>query len=73
MMGWHRYANRGKTLEAFNVTAPPSQNPVEQLLALQEAISQVEAQIQAGNVFLLKVRALLFAALPQVYTEPTWL
>lgn len=66
MMGWHAYANRGKPLEAFKITAPPSQNAVEQLLALQEAISQVEALIQDGNVFLLKIRALLFAALPQV-------
>lgn len=68
-MGWHTYANRGKPLEAFKITAPPSQNAVEQLLALQEAISQVEASIQAGNIFLLKVRALLFAALPQVNHE----
>lgn len=69
MMGWHTYANRGKPLKAFNITAPPSQNAVEQLLALQEAISQVEALIQSGNIFLLKVRALLFAALPQVITQ----
>ncbi|XP_017230652.1 uncharacterized protein LOC108205272 [Daucus carota subsp. sativus] len=70
MMGWHRYAKRGKTLEAFNITVPPSQNAVEQLLALQDAISQVEALIQAGNIFLLKVRALLLAAIPQA-TERT--
>lgn len=70
MMGWHRYAKRGKTLEAFNITVPPSQNAVEQLLALQDAISQVEALIQAGNIFLLKVRALLLAAIPQVFTRP---
>ncbi|XP_074344863.1 uncharacterized protein LOC141683948 isoform X2 [Apium graveolens] len=70
MMSWHTYANRGKPLEAFKIKAPPSQNAVEQLLALQEAISQVEALIQGGNIFLLKVRALLFAAIPQA-TEKT--
>ncbi|WOH15693.1 hypothetical protein DCAR_0935236 [Daucus carota subsp. sativus] len=65
MMGCNRFANYGKPLEAFNITAPPYRNAVEQLLALQEAISELEALIQAGNIFLLKIRALLFAALPQ--------
>ncbi|KAL8157756.1 hypothetical protein AgCh_002455 [Apium graveolens] len=65
MMGCNRFANYGKPLEAFNITAPPYRNAVEQLLALQEAIIELEALIQAGNVVLLKVRALLFAALPQ--------
>ncbi|GLT54327.1 hypothetical protein SLA2020_275330 [Shorea laevis] len=40
-------------------------NTVEQLLTLQEAITQVEALIQAGNIILLKIRALLFGVLPQ--------
>ena len=66
MMGCNRFANYGKPLEAFNITAPPYRNAVEQLLALQDAISELEALIQAGNIFLLKIRALLFAALPQV-------
>lgn len=65
LMLWRRHTNKGRPLEAFKITAPTSRNAVEQLLTLQEAISQVEALIQAGNVILLKVRALLFAALPQ--------
>lgn len=69
MMGCNRFANYGKPLEAFNITAPPHRNAVEQLLALQEAISELEALIQTGNIVLLKVRALLFAALPQVFTD----
>lgn len=69
MMGCNRFANYGKPLEAFNITAPPYRNAVEQLLALQEAIIELEALIQAGNVVLLKVRALVFAALPQVLTH----
>lgn len=55
-------------METFRVTPPPDRNAVDRLLALQEAITQVEALIQAGNITLLKIRALLFAVLPQVYT-----
>lgn len=64
-MLWRKHANRGKPLEAFRVTPPPNRNAVEQLLTLQDAITQVEAVIQAGNIILLKIRALLFAVLPQ--------
>ncbi|KAG2662834.1 hypothetical protein I3760_16G000800 [Carya illinoinensis] len=65
LMLWRKHFNRGKTLETFRVTPPPNRNAVEQLLALQEAITQVEALIQAGNIILLKIRALLFAIPPQ--------
>ncbi|XP_022763874.1 uncharacterized protein LOC111309188 [Durio zibethinus] len=65
IMLWRRHFNKGKHLEAFRITTPPNKNAVEQLLALQEAISQLEALIQTGNVFLLKIRALFFAVLPQ--------
>ncbi|KAK9275769.1 hypothetical protein L1049_023038 [Liquidambar formosana] len=65
LMLWRRHSNKGKPLEAFRVTPPPNRNAVEQLLTLQEAISQGEALIQAGNIILLKIRALLFAVLPQ--------
>ncbi|XP_042500288.1 uncharacterized protein LOC122078384 isoform X2 [Macadamia integrifolia] len=64
-MLWQKHQNKGKPLEAVTVTPPPSQNAVEQLLTLQEAISQVEALVQAGNITLLKLRAILFSALPQ--------
>ncbi|KAM3707024.1 hypothetical protein ACJW31_03G193800 [Castanea mollissima] len=65
LMLWCRHFNKGRPLEAFRVTAPPARNAVEQLLILQDAITQVEALIQAGNIILLKIRALLFAILPQ--------
>uniref|UniRef100_A0A5B7B087 DUF639 domain-containing protein n=2 Tax=Davidia involucrata TaxID=16924 RepID=A0A5B7B087_DAVIN len=65
LMLWRRYINKGKPLEAFKIIAPPNKNAVEQLLTLQEAITHVEALIQAGNIILLKVRALLFSVLPQ--------
>ncbi|KAM3707032.1 hypothetical protein ACJW31_03G194200 [Castanea mollissima] len=65
LMLWCRHFNKGRPLEAFRVTAPPARNAVEQLLILQDAITQVEALIQGGNIILLKIRALLFAILPQ--------
>lgn len=60
-----RFFYRGQLLEAFRVTPPPNRNAVEQLLTLQDGISQLEALIQAGNIVLLKIRALLFAVVPQ--------
>ncbi|KAL5761324.1 hypothetical protein ACOSQ2_020162 [Xanthoceras sorbifolium] len=65
LMLWRRYFNKGKPSEAFEITLPPSKSAVEQLLTLQEAITKVEALIQAGNILLLKIRALLFAVVPQ--------
>lgn len=65
LMLWHRLANKGKLVDAFRITAPPNRNAVEQLITLQEAISQVEALVQAVNIVLLKMRALLFAVLPE--------
>ncbi|XP_010521800.1 PREDICTED: uncharacterized protein LOC104800626 [Tarenaya hassleriana] len=64
-MLWRKQFNKGKEPKAVRVTAPPSKNAVEQILTLQEAISQVEALIQAGNIILLKIRAILLALLPQ--------
>ncbi|KAE8100819.1 hypothetical protein FH972_018674 [Carpinus fangiana] len=60
-----RHFNKGKPLETFKVTSPPNRSTVEQLLTLQEAITQVETLIQASNIILLKMRALLFGVLPQ--------
>ncbi|PON68143.1 hypothetical protein PanWU01x14_097030 [Parasponia andersonii] len=65
LMLWRRHFNKGKPLEPFRITPPPTRNAVEQLLTLQEIISQVEALIQTGNIVLLKIRALLFAVLPR--------
>ncbi|OVA10742.1 Protein of unknown function DUF639 [Macleaya cordata] len=65
LMIWRKHRNKGKPLEAFKVMPPPSKNAVEQLLSLQEAVSQFETLVQAGNIILLKLRAILFAALPQ--------
>ncbi|KAK4413669.1 hypothetical protein Salat_2779700 [Sesamum alatum] len=65
VMLWRRYAWKRRQLEAFKIVPPPAKNPVEQLLTLQEAVTQVESLIQKGNVILLKIRALLFAVAPQ--------
>ncbi|XP_047162972.1 uncharacterized protein LOC124832737 [Vigna umbellata] len=65
LMLWRRYFRKGRSLEAFIVTPPANRNAVEQLLTLQEAITHFEAVIQAANITLLKLRALLLAILPQ--------
>ncbi|KAI7994542.1 hypothetical protein LOK49_LG11G00030 [Camellia lanceoleosa] len=65
LMLWYGHRKKERPVEAFKITIPPNKNAVEQLLTLQEAITQVESLIQAGNITLLKVRALLFSALPQ--------
>lgn len=63
---WHKHKSKEQPLEPFRIIAPPSKNPVEQILTLQEAISQLETLVQAGNIILLKLRAILLAAVPQV-------
>ncbi|XP_011075743.1 uncharacterized protein LOC105160173 [Sesamum indicum] len=65
VMLWRRYAWKRRQLEAFKIVPPPAKNPVEQLLTLQEAVTQVESLIRNGNIILLKIRALLFAVPPQ--------
>uniref|UniRef100_J3M2N6 Uncharacterized protein n=1 Tax=Oryza brachyantha TaxID=4533 RepID=J3M2N6_ORYBR len=64
-MLWQRHIGNGQMIGAFEVTTPPRRRTVEQLLALQQAISQLEAHVQAGNIFLLKLRCLMLAAFPQ--------
>lgn len=66
VMLWHKYSEEGKLLEVLEVRPPPTKNPVEQILILQEAISKLEDTLQAVNIVLLKFRALLFAAVPKV-------
>ena len=65
-MLWCKHLGKRKSLEPFKVTTPPNRHAVEQLISLQEAITQFEALIQDGNIVLLKLRALLFASFPQV-------
>jgi hypothetical protein len=66
VMMWRKQFNKGKEPKTVRVKAPPSKNAVEQLLVLQDAISQFESLIQAVNVGLLKIRAITLAILPQV-------
>ncbi|KAI5568857.1 hypothetical protein BDE02_12G041600 [Populus trichocarpa] len=60
-----RFCNQGRPVEEIKVTAPPPMNTVEQLLAVQDAISQAEQFIQDGNIVLLKFRGLLLSIFPQ--------
>ncbi|XP_038972831.1 uncharacterized protein LOC103714805 isoform X1 [Phoenix dactylifera] len=65
LMLWHKYCSKRKPLGAFQIKSPPTKNAVEQLLTLQDAIAKVEILMQAGNIILLKLRSLLFAAIPK--------
>lgn len=56
-----RFYNQGRPTDEVKVQAPPPMNAMEQLLAVQNAISQVEELVQDGNIVLLKLRALLLA------------
>lgn len=60
-----RNMRNGAAIKEIEVLTPPNQNTVEQLLALQQALSQLEGLIQAGNICLLKTRALFLSALPE--------
>lgn len=66
-MLWQKHNNHGKPIDAFEIAPPPSRNPVEQLLTLPELVSKLETNVQAGSIVLLKLRAIMFAAFPQVW------
>nr|POE56023.1 hypothetical protein CFP56_64477 [Quercus suber] len=59
-----RFCGQGP-VDDVKVIAPPVLNTMEQLLAVQNAISQTEGYIQDGNIVLLKIRALLLCIFPQ--------
>ncbi|XP_006650285.1 uncharacterized protein LOC102700605 [Oryza brachyantha] len=56
-----RLTSQGKPMIEVKVTSPPPMNTMEQLLAVQNAISKVEELVQDANIVLLKTRALLLA------------
>ncbi|KAK9078776.1 hypothetical protein SSX86_002834 [Deinandra increscens subsp. villosa] len=60
-----RWCSRGREVDEFRVVAPPPMNTMEQLLAIQNAISQAEELIQDGNILLLKLRGLFLSIFPQ--------
>lgn len=57
--------SQGRPVIELKVIAPPAKNAMEQLLAVQNAVSQAEEFIQFGNIILLKLRALLLSISPQ--------
>ncbi|CAH2036181.1 unnamed protein product [Thlaspi arvense] len=59
------FSNREKAMIELKVIAPPPMNTMEQLLAVQNAISQLEQLVQDANIVLLKLRALLLSLFPQ--------
>ncbi|WVZ60988.1 hypothetical protein U9M48_010931 [Paspalum notatum var. saurae] len=56
-----RLTNQGKQMTEVKVVSPPPMNTMEQLLAVQNAISKIEELVQDANIVLLKIRALLLA------------
>ncbi|KAI7747675.1 hypothetical protein M8C21_029013 [Ambrosia artemisiifolia] len=60
-----RHFSGGKPFYELKVTVPPPMNKMEQLLAVQNAISQGEELIQQGNIILLKIHGLLLSIFPQ--------
>ncbi|XWS37646.1 hypothetical protein CRYUN_Cryun19dG0062900 [Craigia yunnanensis] len=60
-----QFCNQGRPVDEIKIIAPPPMNTMEQLLAVQNAISQVEQLIQDGNIVLLKFCALLLSIFPQ--------
>ena len=62
-----RFCGQGKPIDDVKVMAPPPLNTMEQLLTVQNAVSQVEGLIQDSNIVLLKTRALLLCIFPQVF------
>lgn len=65
-----RCCSQGMLDNELRVVAPTEMNTVEQLLAVQNAISQVEELVQDGNIVLFKLRAFLLAVSPQVMVFP---
>ncbi|KAK7271247.1 hypothetical protein RJT34_26985 [Clitoria ternatea] len=60
-----RCFTQGRSVPVIKVIAPPSMTTMEQLLAVQNAVSQAEQLIQDGNIILLKCRGLLLSIFPQ--------
>ncbi|URE35419.1 hypothetical protein MUK42_15977 [Musa troglodytarum] len=60
-----RFTNQGRPINQIKVKVPPVMNTMEQILAVQNAISKVEELVQDGNIVLLKIRALLLAVSSQ--------
>ncbi|RDX82466.1 hypothetical protein CR513_36743 [Mucuna pruriens] len=60
-----RCFSQGRSVPEVKVIAPPPMNTMEQLLAVQNAVSQAEQFIQDGNIILLKIRGLLLSIFPQ--------
>ncbi|CAM6088121.1 unnamed protein product [Calypogeia fissa] len=68
---WLRRQEKGNHFDEVVVISPPSQNAMEQLIALQQALAQFEGLLQSGNIGLLKFRALCLSVLPQPHSQMT--
>ncbi|XP_047314527.1 uncharacterized protein LOC124918409 [Impatiens glandulifera] len=64
-MALSRCFNNKGMVDELKVSVPPVMNAVEQLLGVQNVITQAEEIIQDGNIVLLKLRGLLMSVSPQ--------
>lgn len=60
-----RLCNQGMCIDELKVIVPPPMTKMDQILAVQNALSRAEVLLQDGNVILLKTRALLLSIFPQ--------
>ncbi|CAK9865638.1 unnamed protein product [Sphagnum jensenii] len=68
-MAYFRYMQKDEQIPEVLIPTPPGQSTVEQLLALQQALAQLEGFIQASNIMLLKSQALLLSVFPEATNQ----
>ena len=56
-------------VEKVTIREPPPSNTLQKIIALKEALTEVEIQIQNVNIALLKLRSLVMAGHPQVLPD----
>lgn len=64
----HNLKSQGRLGDRFGrvvITEPPPSNTLQKILALKEALAEMEIQIQKANIALLKLRNLALAGHPQ--------
>ncbi|KAJ7568943.1 hypothetical protein O6H91_01G054100 [Diphasiastrum complanatum] len=62
---WLRHTYTGNQDHEVVIPPSPSRSTLEQLMKLQQGLSQIEELVQKGNISLLKLRALVLSTLPQ--------
>jgi hypothetical protein len=61
--------NSESTIKKVTIREPPPSNTLQKIIALKEALTEVEIQIQNVNITLLKLRSLIMVGHPQVLSH----